>query len=76
MILVGVSAKSDSLQFTDTMRHTKVTLGLLAAAASLVAAADASDVTQLKTDTFDEFVKSNDIVLAEFFAPWWYVDGA
>ncbi|OAA62619.1 protein disulfide isomerase [Niveomyces insectorum RCEF 264] len=44
-----------------------VALGLLAAAA--VATAD-SDVTQLKKDTFEEFVKSNDIVLAEFFAPW------
>lgn len=30
-----------------------------------------SDVAQLKTDTFDEFVKANDLVLAEFFAPWW-----
>lgn len=35
--------------------------GLLAAAA----VATASDVTQLKKDTFDEFVKENDIVLAE-----------
>lgn len=35
--------------------------GLLAAAA----VASASDVTQLKKDTFDEFVKENDIVLAE-----------
>ncbi|KAK4230462.1 protein disulfide-isomerase [Podospora fimiseda] len=41
-------------------------LGLLAAAA----VATASDVVQLKKDTFDEFVKSNDLVLAEFFAPW------
>lgn len=40
--------------------------GLLAAAA----VASASDVTQLKKDNFDEFIKSNDIVLAEFFAPW------
>ncbi|KAK7719662.1 protein disulfide-isomerase precursor [Diaporthe eres] len=40
--------------------------GLLAAAA----VASASDVTQLKKDTFDDFVKENDIVLAEFFAPW------
>ena len=36
-------------------------LGLLAAAA----VATASDVVQLKKDTFDEFVKANDIVLAE-----------
>jgi hypothetical protein len=39
----------------------KITLGLLAAAA----VASASDVTQLKTDSFDEFIKTNDIVLAE-----------
>ena len=39
----------------------KVLFGLLAAAA----VGSASDVTQLKTDTFDEFVKTNDIVLAE-----------
>jgi protein disulfide-isomerase A1 len=35
--------------------------GLLAAAA----VASASDVEQLKKDNFDEFIKSNDIVLAE-----------
>ncbi|KAJ9164967.1 Protein disulfide-isomerase [Coniochaeta hoffmannii] len=40
--------------------------GLLAAAA----VASASDVVQLKKDNFNEFVSSNDIVLAEFFAPW------
>ncbi|KAL0474713.1 protein disulfide-isomerase [Neurospora intermedia] len=45
---------------------TKFALGLLAAAA----VATASDVIQLKKDTFDDFVKTNDIVLAEFFAPW------
>ncbi|KAI0843121.1 protein disulfide isomerase [Hypoxylon sp. FL0890] len=44
-------------------------LGLLAAAG--VSAADsASDVTQLNKDTFNDFIKSNDLVLAEFFAPW------
>lgn len=47
--------------------------GLLAAAA----VASASDVTQLKKDTFDEFVKENDIVLAEcmllsFMLLHWY----
>jgi protein disulfide-isomerase A1 len=42
--------------------------GLLAAAA--VASAD-SDVHQLTQDTFDDFVKAHDLVLAEFFAPWW-----
>lgn len=39
--------------------------GLLAAAA----VASASDVTQLKKDTFEEFVKGNDIVLAECMLP-------
>ena len=40
----------------------------LIAAASLAAA---SDVHELKTDTFEPFVKENDLVLAEFFAPWY-----
>ncbi|AEO66019.1 uncharacterized protein THITE_2113741 [Thermothielavioides terrestris NRRL 8126] len=44
----------------------KFALGLLAAAA----VATASDVVQLKKDTFDDFIKTNDLVLAEFFAPW------
>ena len=39
----------------------KFALGLLAAAA----VASASDVTQLKKDTFDDFIKTNDLVLAE-----------
>lgn len=39
----------------------KFALGLLAAAA----VATASDVAQLKKDTFDDFVKANDLVLAE-----------
>lgn len=53
------------------MHCKRVAFGLLAAAAA-VAAADDSDVTQLKKDTFDDFVKTNDLVLAEcecFFAP-------
>jgi len=33
-------------------------------------AAAASDVHDLKQDTFKDFVKENDLVLAEFFAPW------
>ncbi|KAI4735968.1 disulfide-isomerase, partial [Aureobasidium sp. EXF-8845] len=41
-------------------------LGLLGAAAL----AAASDVVDLKTDTFKGFVEENDLVLAEFFAPW------
>ena len=44
---------------------TKFALGLLAAAA----VATASDVIQLKKDTFDDFVKTNDIVLAECKLP-------
>lgn len=47
-------------------KATRYALGLLAAAAI----ATASDVVQLKKDTFDDFIKSNDLVLAEFFAPW------
>jgi protein disulfide-isomerase A1 len=39
----------------------KFAFGLLAAAA----VASASDVEVLKKDTFDDFVKANDIVLAE-----------
>lgn len=50
------------------MQHKLSTLAALLAAAGL-AIAD-SDVTQLKKDNFDEFVKANDLVLAEFFAPW------
>ncbi|KAI1866135.1 uncharacterized protein JN550_007824 [Neoarthrinium moseri] len=46
--------------------YRKVAFSLLAAAAAV----SASDVTQLKKDTFDDFVASNDLVLAEFFAPW------
>jgi hypothetical protein len=48
-------------------------MALVAFGTTLVAGADVSDVHQLKTDTFEEFVKTNEIVLAEFFAPWWYV---
>ncbi|KAK4105294.1 disulfide isomerase PDI1 protein [Parathielavia hyrcaniae] len=47
-------------------RAQKFALGLLAAAA----VATASDVVQLKKDNFDDFMKTNDLVLAEFFAPW------
>ena len=41
-------------------------LALLTAAAL----AYASDVHDLKKDTFNDFIKANDLVLAEFFAPW------
>ena len=43
-----------------------VALGLIGAAA----VASASDVHDLKQDTFNDFIKSHDLVLAEFFAPW------
>lgn len=49
------------------MRNFKsLALGLVGAAAL----ASASDVHDLKKDTFTDFVKSHDLVLAEFFAPW------
>jgi protein disulfide-isomerase A1 len=41
-------------------------LGLLGAAGL----AFASDVHDLKKENFEEFIKSHDLVLAEFFAPW------
>ena len=52
---------------TKVMRNFRsVALGLVGAAA----VASASDVHDLKKDTFTDFVKSHDLVLAEFFAPW------
>ncbi|RVD88709.1 uncharacterized protein DFL_002885 [Arthrobotrys flagrans] len=47
--------------------HSKQILLSLMTAAGL---ASASDVVQLKTDTFDEFITKNNLVLAEFYAPW------
>ncbi|KAF3154480.1 protein disulfide-isomerase precursor [Orbilia oligospora] len=47
--------------------HSKQILLSLVTAAGL---ASASDVVQLKTDTFDEFITKNSLVLAEFYAPW------
>ncbi|CAN8099363.1 unnamed protein product [Discula destructiva] len=41
-------------------------LGLLTSAAI----ASASDVLQLTQSSFSDYIKENDIVLAEFFAPW------
>lgn len=38
--------------------------------AALASADAASDVHDLKQDTFADFIKSHDLVLAEFFAPW------
>lgn len=43
-----------------------IALGLVGAATL----AAASDVHQLNKDTFDKFMEDNDLVLAEFFAPW------
>lgn len=48
------------------MRTFRFALGLVGAAA----VASASDVHDLKKDTFTDFIKSHDLVLAEFFAPW------
>ncbi|RDW85038.1 protein disulfide-isomerase [Coleophoma cylindrospora] len=45
---------------------TSIALGL----GCLAALASASDVHDLNKDTFKDFVKDNDLVLAEFFAPW------
>jgi protein disulfide-isomerase A1 len=42
----------------------------IALGAALAAVAAASDVSSLTKDTFPSFVKDNDLVLAEFFAPW------
>ncbi|KAL2217769.1 thioredoxin-like domain-containing protein [Thermoascus aurantiacus ATCC 26904] len=45
-------------------------LSLLGAAAVASAANAESDVVSLKKDTFEDFIKEHDLVLAEFFAPW------
>jgi protein disulfide-isomerase A1 len=52
------------------MHHKRITCGLMAALAAFASAADASDVEQLTKATFDDFIKGNGLVLAEFFAPW------
>jgi protein disulfide-isomerase A1 len=46
------------------------TFTTLALGLGLAAVASASDVSSLTKDTFPDFVKDNDLVLAEFFAPW------
>ncbi|SPN96976.1 probable Protein disulfide-isomerase [Cephalotrichum gorgonifer] len=48
----------------------KQILSLLAASAAMVAAEGDSKVEVLTKDNFDDFVSSNDLVLAEFYAPW------
>ena len=50
----------------DMFNLKNVALGLIGAAA----VASASDVHDLKTDTFPAFIQENPLVLAEFFAPW------
>ena len=47
-------------------------LGATAVVSAAEPAADApeSDVIALTTDTFNDFVKEHDLVLAEFYAPW------
>jgi len=37
---------------------------------TLASLASASDVHDLKTETFKDFISTHDLVLAEFFAPW------
>jgi protein disulfide-isomerase A1 len=50
------------------MQQKRLAAGLMAALAGLVAAE--SDVQQLTEATFKDFIGANDLVLAEFFAPW------
>jgi protein disulfide-isomerase A1 len=45
-------------------------IALVLVGAALASADAASDVHDLKQDTFADFIKSHDLVLAEFFAPW------
>ncbi|OKL55632.1 Protein disulfide-isomerase [Talaromyces atroroseus] len=47
-----------------------VAVALLGASAVTSAADAESDVTSLTQDTFSDFIKGHDLVLAEFFAPW------
>jgi protein disulfide-isomerase A1 len=47
-----------------------IALGLVGAAAVASASEPASDVEVLTTDTFPSFIQENDLVLAEFYAPW------
>lgn len=47
--------------------YSRAAIGLVGAFAAVAAA---SDVTELKKDTFAPFVEENNLVLAEFFAPW------
>lgn len=49
-------------------QYRRAAVGLAAGFAALAAA---SDVHDLKKDTFAPFIKENNLVLAEFFAPWY-----
>ncbi|KAH6604668.1 disulfide isomerase 1 [Trichoderma cornu-damae] len=50
------------------MHHKRLVCAVLGAMAAVASAE--SDVTSLTKDTFNDFINSNDLVLAEFFAPW------
>ncbi|KFH44499.1 Protein disulfide-isomerase-like protein [Hapsidospora chrysogenum ATCC 11550] len=52
------------------MQQKRLAAGLLAAFAAFTNAEGESDVASLTKDTFADFIKANDLVLAEFFAPW------
>jgi protein disulfide-isomerase A1 len=45
-------------------------LSLLGVAATASASDEEPDVHSLNKDTFTNFIKEHDLVLAEFFAPW------
>ncbi|KAI5304638.1 protein disulfide-isomerase precursor [Ascosphaera pollenicola] len=60
-----------------TLRNLALAFASLAAAAGVASAADAAAadkaepiVKSLTKDTFKDFIKEHDLVLAEFFAPW------
>lgn len=58
-----------SIQAFTMYTARNVLFGLIAAAAGVSAADAASDVTQLNKDTFNDFVKGNELVLAECTLP-------
>ena len=51
------------------MQHKRLAAGLMAAYAAFVSAEGESDVAQLTQATFDDFIKANDLVLAECRLP-------
>lgn len=51
------------------MLHQRLAYGVLAALAGFASAEGDSDVHQLTQDTFGDFVKANDLVLAECKLP-------